>query len=55
MNAVTKTASTKSILAIDLGKYKSVACACTELTGSLRFASFEPTLSEMHPSRSTGK
>jgi len=35
MNAVTKTASMNTILAIDLGKYKSVACACVEVTGEV--------------------
>ena len=47
MSTVTKTASTNTILAIDLGKYKSVACACDQTTGEFRFTTFETTQSEM--------
>jgi transposase len=44
----TSTASTTTIVAIDLGKYKSVACAHDEATGEFRFTSFETTRSELH-------
>jgi hypothetical protein len=48
MNTLTKAASTSTILAIDLGKYKSVACVHDEASGTFRFTSFETTRSEMH-------
>ena len=48
MNTITKAASTSIILAIDLGKYKSVACVHDEAAGTFRFTSFETTRSEMH-------
>jgi transposase len=38
---------TKTILAIDLGKYKSVACRHDEESGEFRFTSFETTRAEM--------
>ena len=46
MNTIT--ASTTIIVAIDLGKYKSVACAHDEATGEFRFTSFETTRGELH-------
>ena len=48
MNTITTTASTSTaILAIDLGKYKSVVCVHDEVSGEFRFTSFETTRSEM--------
>ena len=48
MNTITTTASTNaSILAIDLGKYKSVACRHDEETGEFRFTTFETTRAEL--------
>src|SRR6185295_10666327 len=47
MNTTPKTASTNSILAIDLGKYKSVGCAHDEATGEFRFTSFATTRAEL--------
>jgi len=47
MNTMTKTASTNTILAIDLGKYKSVACVHDQATGEYRFTSFETTRTEL--------
>jgi len=48
MNTITKTASTNaSILAIDLGKYKSVACVHDPDTGEFRFTTFETTRDEL--------
>ena len=46
MNTIT--ASTTTIVAIDLGKYKSVACVHDEATGEFRFTSFETTRSQLH-------
>jgi transposase len=52
MNSITQTGSTKpasttTILAIDLGKYKSVVCVHDEASGEFRFASFETTRAEL--------
>jgi transposase len=47
MNTTLKTASTTIILAIDLGKYKSVVCVHDEASGEFRFTSFETTRHEM--------
>jgi transposase len=47
MNTTPKTASTTTILAIDLGKYKSVVCVHDEASGEFRFTSFETTRHEM--------
>jgi len=47
MNTITKNASTDVILAIDLGKYKSVACVHDPATGEYAFATFETTRSEL--------
>jgi hypothetical protein len=41
MNTITKTASTTTILAIDLGKYKSVACLHDDGSGEYRFTTFD--------------
>jgi hypothetical protein len=44
MNTITTTASNNTtILAIDLGKYKSVACVLDNDTGDFRFTTFETT------------
>ena len=45
MNTISTTASTKTILAIDLGKYKSVVCLLDPDTGEYRFTTFETTRS----------
>ncbi len=53
MNTITTTASTTTastntiILAIDLGKYKSVACVHDPATGEYRFTTFETTRAEL--------
>jgi transposase len=48
MNTITTTASTiATILAIDLGKYKSVACVHDQATGEFRFTTFETTRAEL--------
>ena len=47
MNTALKTASTNTILAIDLGKYKSVACVHDEASGEFRFTGFETTRFEL--------
>ena len=47
MNTITTTASTKAILAIDLGKYKSVACVHDPATGEYAFTTFETTRAEL--------
>jgi transposase len=47
MNTIITTASTNSILAIDLGKYKSVACVHGQATGEHRFTTFETSRAEM--------
>jgi transposase len=48
MNTITTTASTSTaILAIDLGKYKSVACVHDPSTGEFRFTTFETTQAEL--------
>jgi len=47
MNTLSKAASTNTILAIDLGKYKSVACACDQASGAFRFMTFETTRAEL--------
>ena len=47
MNTITTTASTKAILAIDLGKYKSVACVHDPATGECAFTTFETTRAEL--------
>src|SRR5215510_1670516 len=43
----TKTASTSTILAIDLGKYKSVACVHDPDTGEIRFTTVATTRAEL--------
>jgi len=48
MNSITTTASTSvSILAIDLGKYKSVACLHDHASGEVRFTTVETTRAEL--------
>jgi hypothetical protein len=42
-----KTASTGIILAVDLGKYKSVACVHDQDSSEIRFTSFETTRAEL--------
>jgi len=41
MNTISANASTSHILAIDLGKYKSVACLHDPDGGEIRFTTFE--------------
>ncbi|TMQ32053.1 MAG: IS110 family transposase [Planctomycetota bacterium] len=48
MTTTAKTTAADTILAIDLGKYKSVACVHDGASGTFRFSSFETTRSEMH-------
>src|SRR5215471_8792372 len=47
MNTITKNASTNVIVAVDLGKYKSVACVHDPATGEYRFTTFETTRAEL--------
>jgi transposase len=47
MNTITKSASTNVIVAVDLGKYKSVACVLDPATGEFRFTTFETTRAEL--------
>jgi transposase len=47
MTTTAKTAAAESILALDLGKYKSVACVHAVAAGTFRFSSFETTRSEL--------
>src|SRR5262245_47648412 len=47
MNTILKTASTSTILAIDLGKYKSVACRADSATGEFAFTTFATTRAEL--------
>jgi transposase len=47
MNAIPRAASTKPILAIDLGKYKSVACVQDQATGEIRFTTFDTGRAEL--------
>jgi transposase len=48
MTTTARTTAADTILAIDLGKYKSVACVHAEASGTFRFTSFETTRGEMH-------
>ena len=49
MNTITNVASASTtILAIDLGKYKSVACVHDQTTGEYAFTTFETTRAELH-------
>jgi transposase len=48
MTTTAKATAADTILAIDLGKYKSVACAHDGASGAFRFTSFETTRGEMH-------
>src|SRR6516225_11557622 len=43
----TTTTAAGTLLAIDLGKYKSVACVHDEATGAFRFTTFETTRAEL--------
>jgi transposase len=47
MNTTKKTASTNTILAIDLGKYKSVVCFLDESSGEYRFTTLDTSRSEL--------
>src|SRR5262245_2854426 len=47
MNTILKTASTSTILAVDLGKYKSVACVHDEATGEIRFTTIDTSRAEL--------
>ena len=46
MNTSTTTGST-TILAIDLGKYKSVACVHDQTTGEFAFTTFDTSRAEL--------
>ncbi len=48
MTTTAKTTAAETILAIDLGKYKSVACVHDQPSGTFRFTCFETTRSELH-------
>jgi hypothetical protein len=48
MNVTAKESSTKTILAIDLGKFKSVACIYHSLGGEHRFETIATTPSAVH-------
>jgi transposase len=48
MNTIATTAPTNAILAVDLGKYKSVACVHDQASGEFRFMTFETTRAEVH-------
>jgi transposase len=47
MTTIAKTTAAGTILAIDLGKYKSVACVCDQASGEVRFTTFETTRAEL--------
>jgi transposase len=47
MNTTLTTASTNPILAVDLGKYKSVACLQDPATGEVRFTTLDTTQAEL--------
>jgi hypothetical protein len=47
MDTISNTASTSAILAIDLGKYKSVACRYDDATGEIRFTTLDTTRAEL--------
>jgi transposase len=47
MNTITTTASTNIILAIDLGKYKCVACVHDQATGEYRFTTFDTSRADL--------
>jgi transposase len=47
MNALANATSTNAIFAIDLGKYKSVACLHDPATGEIRFTTFETSRAEL--------
>jgi transposase len=47
MNTISTTASTQTILAIDLGKYKSVACACDQASGEFAFSTLDTSRAEL--------
>ena len=47
MNTIGTTASTSCILAIDLGKYKSVACVHDPDSGEIRFTTFDTSRAEV--------
>jgi transposase len=47
MTTTAKTTAADTILALDLGKYKSVACVHHEATGAVRFTTFDTTRAEL--------
>jgi hypothetical protein len=47
MTTITTTASTNTILAIDLGKYKSVACLLDPNSGEFRFNTIDTSKEEL--------
>ena len=48
MNTIQPTACTNTILAIDLGKFKSVVCILDDASGEYRFSTFDTSRSELH-------
>jgi transposase len=47
MNTITTAASTNTILAIDLGKYKSVVCILDQVSGEYRFTTLDTSRAEL--------
>ena len=47
MNTISTTASTNTILAIDLGKYKCVACMRDQDTGEFHFTTFDASRADL--------
>src|SRR6476646_10263471 len=47
MTTTAKTTAADTILAMDLGKYKSVACVHDGISGTFRFTSFQTARGEM--------
>lgn len=47
MSTITTTASNATILAIDLGKYKCVACILEQISGEFRFVTFDTSRAEL--------
>src|SRR5262245_13864925 len=47
MTTTTPATAVRTILAIDLGKYKSVVCVHDQASGEVRFTSFETTRAEL--------
>ena len=47
MNTIKNIASTQTILAVDLGKYKSVVCILDQGSGEYRFTTFDTSRTEL--------